>query len=110
MSDLDESGIALRRALLWIGIFALIGIALVLLYHDADQQDSGYHYLFSRWAWQNPYYLVTVWARPLFTLVYSIPSQLGYRVAKLFTVLICLLTAWETFRLAQQLKFKRADL
>lgn len=105
-----ESKTAARRALFWIAVFALLGIALVLLYHDAEQQDSGYHYLFARWAWQNPRYLVNVWARPLFTFVYSLPSQFGYPAAKLFTVAICLATAWQTFRVAQWFGSERAEL
>ncbi len=99
-----------RRASFWIAVFALVGIALVLLYHDAEQQDSGYHYLFARWAWQHPTYFVGVWARPLFTFLYSIPAQFGYPAAKFFTVLISLATGWQTFRLAQKLNFERTEL
>lgn len=99
-----------RNACLWLALFALIGVVLVLLYHDAEQQDSAYHFLFARWAWQHPAYFVSVWARPLFTLVYFPPSQLGYPAAKLFTVIISLLTAWQTFRLAKQINFRRAEL
>jgi hypothetical protein len=99
-----------RRALIWIAVFAAIGGALVLLYHDADQQDSGYHYLFARWAGRHPHYLVSVWARPLFTLFYFVPAQFGYAAAKLCTVIISLATAWQTFRLARQIKFDRAEL
>src|SRR5262249_41739084 len=100
----------LRRALIWLVVFAAIGAALVLLYHDADQQDSGYHFLFARWAHQHPRYLVGVWARPLFTLLYSLPAQFGYAAAKFFTVIIGLATAWQTFRLARQIKLDRAEL
>ncbi|HMX26993.1 MAG TPA: hypothetical protein PKC13_15425, partial [Blastocatellia bacterium] len=95
---------------LWLIVFALIGVALVLLYHDAEQQDSAYHFLFARWAGRHPVYFVSVWARPLFTLIYFPVAQFGYPAAKLFTVVISLLTAWQTFRLAQQLGFDRADL
>ncbi|MEP7343066.1 MAG: hypothetical protein ABI977_35390 [Acidobacteriota bacterium] len=99
-----------RRASLWILAFALIGGALTLLYHDAEQQDSAYHFLFARWAAAHPVYFISVWGRPLFTLVYWLPSQFGYPAAKLFTVLISLATAWQTFRLAQQINFQRAEL
>lgn len=99
-----------KRARLWLALFAVIGVVLILLYHDAEQQDSAYHFLFARWAWQHPAYFVSVWARPLFTLVYFPPSQLGYPAAKLFTVILSLLTAWQTFRLAQQINFRRAEL
>lgn len=97
-------------AQLWLIAFALIGAALVLMYHDAEQQDSAYHFLFARWAGRHPTYFVSVWARPLFTLVYFPIAQFGYPAAKLFTVFISVLTAWQTFRLARQLGFRRADL
>ncbi len=99
-----------RRASLWLFAFALTGVVLTLLYHDAEQQDSAYHFLFARWAAVHPVYFVSVWARPLFTLVYWLPSQFGYPAAKLFTVLLSLVTGWQTFRLAQQINFQRAEL
>ncbi|MGE0131722.1 MAG: hypothetical protein AB7U82_26870 [Blastocatellales bacterium] len=101
---------SLRRALIWLAVFAAIGAALVLLYHDADQQDSGYHFLFARWAHHHPHYFIGVWARPLFTLAYFLPAQLGYPAAKFFTVIISLATAWQTFRVARQIKFDHAEL
>lgn len=51
-----------------------------------------------------------VWARPLFTFLYSFPAQLGYEAARLFTVLISVLTAWQTWRVAKQFDFPRAEL
>ncbi len=101
---------ASRRALYWLGTFLLIGLALTILYSDAEQQDSGYHFLFARWAWQHPRYLIGVWERPLFTLLYSLPAQFGYPATKFFTVLVSLATAWQTFRLAQKLRLSRAEL
>jgi uncharacterized membrane protein len=100
----------LPTAYYWIAVFALAGITLILLYPDAEQQDAGFHFLISRWAWQNPSSFVSVWGRPLFTLLYYLPSQLGYPAAKLFTLVISLATAWQTFRLAEQLKYPRAAL
>jgi hypothetical protein len=99
-----------NAAFAWLVLFALIGVALVFLYADADQQDAGYHYLFARWSWEEPYYLIGVWTRPLFTLVYSLPAHLGYASAKLFTLLLSLVTAWHTYRLAIWLKLDRPSL
>ena len=101
---------SLGRALAWLAVFAAIGVALVLLYRDADQQDSGYHFLLSRWAHRHPRYFIGVWARPLFTLLYFPFAQFGYAAAKFFTVIISLATAWQTFRLARQIKFDRAEM
>jgi hypothetical protein len=100
----------LARALWWLVAMTVCGIALVFLYRDGDQQDAGYHYLFARWAWEEPSYLVNVWARPLFTLIYSIPAQFSYRAAKLTTVAICVATAWQTWRLALDLRLERPEL
>jgi hypothetical protein len=99
-----------RRASLWLIVFALVGVLLVWLYPDAEQQDAANHFLFSRWAAVHPSYFVSVWARPLFTLLYFFPSQFGYPAAKLFTVVISLATGWQTFRLAEQLKLQRTEL
>src|SRR5262245_22904565 len=110
MTHSFKPGAEIRRALVWLFSFAVIGIVLVLLYPDAYQQDSGNHYLLAREAWRNPHYFIDVWSRPLFTLIYSFPSQLGYPVAKLFTLLICLATGWQAFRLAQLLKIEKPEL
>jgi hypothetical protein len=101
---------SLRRALAWLAFFAAIGVALILFYRDADQQDSGYHFLFARWAHRHPQYFIGVWARPLFTLLYFPFAQFGYAAAKFFTVVISLATAWQTFRLARQIGFDRAEM
>jgi hypothetical protein len=98
------------QAWLWLGTFTLAGIALALLYPDSYQQDGPHHYLFARNAWKHPEMFVGVWSRPLFTFLYAFPALLGYPAAKLFTVLICLVTAWQTFRIAEELDLERPVL
>ncbi len=99
-----------KQAFTWLIIFALIGIALTFLYPDGFQQDSGYHFLFARWGWKHPEMFVGVWARPLFTFLYSFPALLGFEVARLFTLAIGLATAWQTWKLARDLKLERSWL
>ena len=94
----------------WLALFFLIGLSLVFLYPDGDQQDAGYHFLFARWAWSEPAYFISVWSRPLFTLLYSLPAQVGYPATKIFTLLISLATAWQTFCIARDLGIARAEL
>ena len=94
----------------WLALFFLIGLVLVFLYPDGDQQDAGYHYLFARWAWAEPGYFIGVWSRPLFTLLYSLPAQVGYPATKIFTLLISLATAWQTFCMARDVGMARAQL
>ena len=99
-----------RSAALWVGAFAVVGAALVFLYSDSYQQDGGFHFIFARWSWVHPELFVGVWSRPAFTLLYSLPAQFGYPVAKLFTVLLCVLCAWHTWKLAKDLGFARSPL
>src|SRR6476646_9624615 len=90
-----------RRVWISLALAAAAGLLLAWLQPDSYQQDAGHHYLAARWAWAHPETIVSVWNRPLFTLLYSFPAQLGYPAAKLFTLAICLLTAYHTFRLAE---------
>ncbi len=99
-----------RRALGWLGAFVALGAAWTFLYPDSYQQDGGYHYLGARWAWAHPALFVDVWGRPLFTLLYSLPAQLGYPAAKLLTVAVVAAAAWQTFRLAGEAGLARPHL
>jgi hypothetical protein len=99
-----------EKALGWSAVLGVLGAALVAVFPDSYQEDGAQHYLFARWAFVDPWYFVNVWARPLFELVYAAPAQLGYSVAKLVTVAVCLATGWHTFRLAGELGLARAHL
>jgi len=66
--------------------------------------------LFARWAWVHHELFVGVWSRPLFTFLYALPALAGFRAARAATVLICLAIAWQTWRLAEDLKLPRAPL
>jgi hypothetical protein len=83
---------------------------MAFLFDDSCQTDGGQHYLFARWAWVHHELFVGVWSRPLFTTVYALPALFGYRAARLFTVLLCLLMSWQTWRLAADLQLQRAPL
>jgi hypothetical protein len=98
------------QAAFWLAAFAALGVALARLFPDSCWQDGGYHFLFARWAWVHPQLFVGVWARPLFTTLYSFPALIGYPAAKLFTLAVTLLTAWQTWRFAEDLKLERAPL
>jgi hypothetical protein len=89
---------------------AAAGAAMLFLFDDSCQQDASLHFLFAKWAWKHHELFVGVWSRPLFTLIYAFPALLGYRAARLFTVLICLAIAWQTRRLAEELGVKGSRL
>ncbi|MDQ2767541.1 MAG: hypothetical protein M3Y30_10335, partial [Gemmatimonadota bacterium] len=98
------------RATAWLVAFAIAGIALAFLYPDSYQQDGGTHFLFARDAWWNHVLLVDVWGRPLFTTMYALPALAGYLPAKLLTVAVCVATAWQCWRWAEDEGLARAEL
>jgi len=99
-----------RRVALWLVPFAVLGVALALVFPDSYQQDGGHHFLGARWGLAHPRHLVGVWNRPLFTTLYALPAQLGYPAAKLLTVAVSLAAAWHTAWLAHASGLRRAEL
>jgi len=98
------------QAYLWLMLCASGGAGMLFLFDDSCQIDGGQHYLFARWAWTHHELFVGVWSRPLFTFFYSFPALISFRAARALTVLICLAIAWQTWRLAEDFKLRRAPL
>ena len=105
-----NSSLSRLQATLWLLLCAIAGMAMLFLFDDSCQMDGGQHYLFARWAWVHHELFVGVWSRPLFTFVYAFPALAGFRAARALTVLMCLATAWQTWRLAEDFKLRRAPL
>lgn len=99
-----------RIATFALCLMALLGVSLVFIFPGCPEQDSEYHFLMARMAWGDPSYFVDVWARPLYTLIFSLPALLGFIPARIFGVGIGVATAWQTWRLARDLNMPRAWL
>jgi hypothetical protein len=65
--------------------------------------DTFEHYQIAKWSLQHPSLLLDHWGKPVFTLLYTLPSQLGYAWAKVFTALIGIAGAVFTFLTAKKL-------
>jgi hypothetical protein len=88
-------------------LMALLGGTLIFLFPGFPEQDSGYHFVMARTAWHQPVYFVDVWARPLYTLAFSGPALFGFGQARFFALAISLLVAWQTWKLALDLRLER---
>jgi hypothetical protein len=99
-----------RRFGIAILLMALLGGCLIFLFPGFPEQDSGYHFVMARAAWHEPFYFVDVWGRPLYTLAFSGPTLLGFKAARFFALAISLLMAWQTWKLALDLRLDRAWL
>src|SRR5262249_30646277 len=64
---------------------------------------GGQHYLFARWGWVHHELFVGVWSRPLYTSVSAFPAMIGYRAARMLTVLISLAVSYQTWRRGEDL-------
>ncbi|HEY1629640.1 MAG TPA: hypothetical protein VGF52_07255 [Tepidisphaeraceae bacterium] len=71
-----------------IGIFALFSIWAAITSYGFLEADSCTHYLYSRFAFQDPSLLVNVWGRPICTALYAIPATLFGRLGVRFTSLL----------------------
>lgn len=99
-----------KRASVALCLMAALGVALVFLFPGSPEQDTDYHFLMARTAWVNPTYFVGVWARPLYTVVFAVCGLAGFTGGRICGVGVGLLLAWQTWRLARDLKMERAWL
>jgi hypothetical protein len=97
-------------AVVALALMALLGVVLIYLFPGCPEQDTEYHFLEARSAWSNPTLFVDVWARPLYTTVYALPALLGFTAARFFAVGLGVAIAWQTWRLACDLRLQRAWL
>src|ERR1700732_36792 len=97
-------------AVVALALMALLGGVLILQFPGCPEQDTDYHFLEARTAWSRPSFLVNVWGRPLYTTFYALPALMGFTAARFFAVGIGVALAWQTWRLACDLRLKRAWL
>jgi hypothetical protein len=99
-----------RFALIALVFMAVIGVLLIFLFPGSPEQDVDYHFLMARTAWGDHSYFVDVWGRPLFTALFAPVALLGFVPARFFALAISVAAAWQTYRLACDLRLSRAWL
>src|SRR5688572_26036024 len=93
-----------RRCAISLYALAFAGLSLwaAITSEGFLEADSCTHYLYARFALQEPHFFVNVWGRPLCTAIYAIPAALtgriGVRVTSLLLALAC---AAITYRIAK---------
>jgi hypothetical protein len=98
-----------------IGIASAIFVALWLYGAIGSkgflEADACTHYLSAHFGIQQPVRIVSVWDRPLFMLLYSIPAAYGGVLgARALSLLLALLCAWTAWRIAARLGMRWAEL
>lgn len=70
--------------------------------------DDLTHYLFAKWAWTWPSYLINDWGRPGFTIPYFLPAALGWPACKVLSAILHAATAWLAYGIADRLGIRHA--
>ncbi len=102
-----------ERYLIPVLLLALFVMLIVLSYLSEGSfggADSYVHFRISRYAFKYPELFLDHWGKPLFTMLSSPFSQFGYEGIKVFNIIAGLLTAFYSYKIAQELKMKNAYL
>lgn len=94
-------------------ILSLVGFALSAAFaiaspHGLHHFDDLTHYLYARWAWTWPAYLLDHWGRPGFTVLYAPSAALGWTACRILSALLSAATGWFAFRIAQHAGLRHA--
>jgi hypothetical protein len=94
---------------------ALVAVGLVLSAtgsllspNGIVQFDDLTHYLYAKWAWQWPAYLLDNWGRPGFTAMYFLPAAWGWPACRILSAILTAGCVWLAFRIAAMLGIRHA--
>ncbi len=80
-------------ALLLVG-FALTAACGVLSGDGLLHMDDLTHFLYAKWSWQWPSYLLDEWGRPGFTALYALPAKFGWDACRFLSMILSAAAAW----------------
>ncbi|HEX2971607.1 MAG TPA: hypothetical protein VHP11_04710 [Tepidisphaeraceae bacterium] len=85
-----------------LAIFAILSLAAAITSKDFLEADGIVHYLYARFAFQEPHLFVNVWGRPFCTGVYAVPAAVaGLLGVRATSLVLALLSAGVTYRIAK---------
>jgi hypothetical protein len=64
------------------------------------QADDVTHFLYAKWAWTWPSYLLDDWGRPGFTALYFLPAKLGLTACRILSAALMASAVWAAYRIA----------
>lgn len=102
----------LRQTRIAAGL-VLVGLALsvtggLLSLNGVVQFDDLTHYLYAKWAWRWPAYLLDNWGRPGFTVMYFLPAGWGWPACRILSAILTAGSVWLAFRIAAMLGIRHA--
>ncbi len=70
--------------------------------------DDLTHFLYAKWAWTWPAYLVNDWGRPGFTALYALPAALGWGACRIFSAALTAASAYLAWSISTRLGMRSA--
>ncbi len=108
----ENSAIASSGAKLAAGITAcgfLASIACAAVSPDGIHHfDDLTHFLYAKWAWTWPIYLLDHWGRPGFTALYFPAAALGWTACRILSAALSAAGGWFAFRIAEHCGLRHA--
>lgn len=104
-AELHQTRIAAGLVLVGLALSATGGL---LSPNGVVQFDDLTHYLYAKWAWRWPSYLLDNWGRPGFTAIYFLPAGWGWPACRLLSAILTAGSAWLAFRIAAMLGIRHA--
>lgn len=93
--------------ILLLTVLAGVLITVVFLTQSSFGGGDHYeHYKLAHFGWKYPKMLFNHWGKPVFTILISPFAQFGINAARVYNVLMAILTAFLTWKLAMLFKFK----
>lgn len=81
--------------------FLALGAGLIATTPGFVEMDEVCHWLQARYAPQHPFLFASIWARPLFVILYTLPAQLPFYLTRVFSLLIAALIGLQAYRMAR---------
>lgn len=104
-SEAADRRIAVVLVLVGFAATCVCGILADNAYYHLDDVT---HYLYAKWSWRWPRYLLDDWGRPGFTVAYWLPSAFGWTACRIFSAVLTALAAWFAYLIARRIELPRA--
>lgn len=103
----QRNGLAITLTLLGLAATCVCGVLAGNAYYHLDDVT---HFLYAKWSWRWPTYLLDDWGRPGFTIAYWLPAALGWTACRIFSAILTAAAAWFAYLTARRIDLPRAWL
>jgi hypothetical protein len=95
----------------FILLFAALSLAASITSDGFLEADGCTHYLYARFAFDEPHYFVNIWGRPICTALYAVPASLAGRFGvRTTSLLVAIAVALIAYAIARRQGYRRPAL